>query len=46
VDSLLVGVSHFAERHENQPVTVSEMLLNLKSLFRNGKEVEQEVKVI
>ena len=30
----LVGVSHFAECHENRPVTVSEMLINLPKSAR------------
>jgi len=37
----LVSVSHFAEFHQNQPVTVGEMLINL--LFQNGEGSEKVI---
>ena len=43
-----VGLSHFAECHENQPVTVSKMLINLLKSYitqwsRNWKSDPESV---
>ena len=39
----LVGISHFTEYYEKQPVTVWEMLINPKCPFRNGEGSEKMI---
>jgi len=39
----LIGISHFAKFHKNQPVNVCEMARN--ALFRNGEKMENNGKM-